>query len=666
MRRLAMLVPLLLVLGLVAGVQTLVGGTHAAAAATSAITVDGQSSGRTFDGIGGLSAGASSALLRDYPAQQRSQILDYLFKPDYGASLQTLKVEIGGDVNSTDGVEPSHERAPGQVDCGRGYEWWLMEQAKERNPNIKFYALEWGAPAWVGNGANTVWTSQNISYLLDWLGCARQHGLSISYLGGWNETGYNAAWFEHLRQALDSNGYSGVQIAADDSFHWSVANAMASDPRFNAAVGVVTNHDPCSGIGTSQPSCPSTATAQGLGKPLWNSEQGAQVYNTDAGKLAEELNLGYIDGRMTGLITWALIWSAYSSLPLQGTGLMLANTPWSGNYTVDGTMIWAMAHTAQFARPGWRYLDSGSQRLAGGGSVVSLRAPGTGDWSSIAETVGATAAQPVTYQVQGGLSTGTVHVWATNLDSSDPGDWFQHVADVRPHNGSFGLTLKPGYIYSLTTTTGQHKGTAQPPPASPWKLPYSENFDRYPAGTAPRLFTDVGGSFDTAPCDGRPGMCLQQEVTAQPVTWTTIDDYPLTVVGDPASWRNYQVGVDAELQQPGYVELDGRNPPTQGRSAGFFSSPPGYHFRIDNEGDWTLYKQDVAASKTTLASGTASFGVGKWHRLGLRMDGDEITVSLDGKPLTTVTDSTYQVGQVGLEVSPWDRAQFDNLSVGGA
>ena len=53
-----------------------------------------------FDGIGGLSAGASSRLLRDYQEPQRSQILDYLFKPSFGASLSILKVEIGGDVQS--------------------------------------------------------------------------------------------------------------------------------------------------------------------------------------------------------------------------------------------------------------------------------------------------------------------------------------------------------------------------------------------------------------------------------------------------------------------------------------------------------------------------------------------------------------------------------------
>jgi hypothetical protein len=87
------------------------------------VILDGNSKGRVFDGLGAVSAGASSRLLIDYPEPQRSQILDYLFKPGYGAALQHLKVEIGADVNSTDGSEPSHMRSPADHDSTRGYEW---------------------------------------------------------------------------------------------------------------------------------------------------------------------------------------------------------------------------------------------------------------------------------------------------------------------------------------------------------------------------------------------------------------------------------------------------------------------------------------------------------------------------------------------------------------
>jgi len=93
------------------------------------MTLDATKPGRTFEGIGCVSAGASSRLLMDYPEPQRSQILDYLFKPGYGAALQHLKVEVGADVNSTDGSEPSHMRNVSDHDATRGYEWWLMAEA---------------------------------------------------------------------------------------------------------------------------------------------------------------------------------------------------------------------------------------------------------------------------------------------------------------------------------------------------------------------------------------------------------------------------------------------------------------------------------------------------------------------------------------------------------
>jgi hypothetical protein len=94
------------------------------------IDVNTKTLGRAFEGVGALSAGASSRLLYDYPEPQRSDILDYLFKPNFGASMHHLKVEIGGDVNSTDGSEPSHAitreefENPNPEYFFRGYEWW--------------------------------------------------------------------------------------------------------------------------------------------------------------------------------------------------------------------------------------------------------------------------------------------------------------------------------------------------------------------------------------------------------------------------------------------------------------------------------------------------------------------------------------------------------------
>src|SRR4051812_20162022 len=51
------------------------------------ITVDPNAPGRVYEGVGAISGGGgTSRLIVDYPERQRRQILDYLFKPGYGAS----------------------------------------------------------------------------------------------------------------------------------------------------------------------------------------------------------------------------------------------------------------------------------------------------------------------------------------------------------------------------------------------------------------------------------------------------------------------------------------------------------------------------------------------------------------------------------------------------
>jgi galactosylceramidase len=131
-----------------------------AAALADPLIVDKSKQGEALGAIGGLSGtfsaalvcaiitdwrclggGATTRLLVDYVEPARSQILDYLFTPNFGASLHLLKVEIGGDSQSTDGTESSHMHSKDDLNYKRGYEWWLMSEAKKRNPNITLYGL---------------------------------------------------------------------------------------------------------------------------------------------------------------------------------------------------------------------------------------------------------------------------------------------------------------------------------------------------------------------------------------------------------------------------------------------------------------------------------------------------------------------------------------------
>lgn len=72
---------------------------------------------------------------------------------------------------------------------------------------------------------------------------------------------------------------------------------------------------------------------------------------------------------------------------------MLANCPWSGYYH-GGKNLWVFAHTTQFTRIGWQYLDNAYGYLPGG-SYVTLKSPDGHDFTTVIETTDATGPQVV-------------------------------------------------------------------------------------------------------------------------------------------------------------------------------------------------------------------------------------------------------------------------------
>ena len=74
----------------------------------------------------------------------------------------------------------------------RGYEWWLMREARKRNPAIILDTLAWGAPGWIGNG--TFYSHDMAEYVADFLSGAKKQGLEIEYTGVWNERTPDFAW----------------------------------------------------------------------------------------------------------------------------------------------------------------------------------------------------------------------------------------------------------------------------------------------------------------------------------------------------------------------------------------------------------------------------------------------------------------------------------------
>jgi hypothetical protein len=631
-------------------------------AQTTSITLDGTKSGRTFDGVGAISGGGGNTrLLYDYPEPQRSQILDYLFKPGYGAAIQVLKVEVGGDANSTDGAEPSHEHVRGSIDCNRGYEWWLMEQAKARNPNIKLAGLAWTAPGWIGG--HNFWSQDMIEYYESWLECGKAHGLTIDYLGGWNEKAQNDAWFKDLDADLASKGYA-TRVVASDRTNYTIADEMASDGTLKAAIDVIGTHYTCGyKPTTSGTTCTTNANALASGKAIWLSETGSQDYMTGATAMSRVYVTGYIQMKITGYLNWPVIAALTPNLGWNTMGLMLAREPWAGSYSL-GKQLWATAHHTQFAAPGWKYIDSASGYLGGAianGAYVTRKAPNNVDWSVVVETMDATASQTASFTITGGLSTGTVHVWATDMRSTSPSSYFVQQADITPSGGKFSLTVQPGRVYSLTNKTGAGKGTAAGLPAGQLALPYVDDFESYAPGREARYLADMDGAFEVRPCTaGRAGQCVRQMAEEAPIAWGTLAN-PTALLGD-TRWTDYTVSADFMLPRSGWVDVQGRVG-TQG-PGGHVAKVEAYFVRMNSSGSWSILKSDTTATLTTLASGTTNApGTGSWHTLSATFSGSTITGRLDGAAFGSADDASYAAGQIGIACSGWVPAEIDNLRI---
>ena len=617
------------------------------------IVIDPSADGRVFEGIGALSAGASTRLLIDYPEPYRSQVLDFLFKPKFGASLQHLKVEIGGDANSTCGTEPSHARTREEFDhpkseyFDRGYEWWLMKEAKKRNPTIYLDCLEWGAPGWIGDGK--YYSQDNINYIIAFLTGARNyHNLKIDYTGIWNERMYDIEFIKNLRKALNNNGLNDVKlIAADLCCHqqWQIADDMKKDDALRRSVDVIGDH-----YTERDRAYDSSDNAKSFGIPVWNNEGGPWKGDWSGFEyLAKMYNRDYIEGRMTKNITWSLITSYFNNLSLPNSGLMTANSPWSGYYEVEPA-IWSVAHTTQFAEPGWKYVDSACGYLDQKGSYVTLVSPsGRNDFSIVAETIDSDKPQTVSFKIDKSVNAGKVYVWKTVVK----GKIFEELLPVKIQNGGFKIALQPKALYTFTTTTGQQKGVAASPEDKPFPFPFKAGFEDEKVESTPKYFMDQGGAFEVARRSDGKGNCLRQLITRRTIEWEDSPVFNQTVVGDTL-WSDYSVKCEVFFSEPySYASVFSRASEMH-RS---HKLPEAYQLKLQSSGKWEL----IAGAKK-LASGLIALPENQWNSIQLDNKGNRIKAIINAQIVAEITDQTYSHGMVGLG-SSFNRVDFDNVEV---
>lgn len=630
--------------------------------ANQTLVLDGSASGKRFDGIGAVSGGgATSVLLKDYPEPQRSQILDLLFKPDFGASMSALFVEIPGDGNSTQGSELSHMHSRDDENYSRGYEWWLMREAKKRNPEITLDGVAWGCPGWVGNGN---FASQDMcDYYVKWIrGLKNVYGLDLDAIGCRNERGVYVDFVKKLRRTLNESGLQKVKIHAFDNWgkdKWRWCNALETDQELRDAVDIIGNHT-MSEVPTPEHI---KQLAAKLNKPIWNTEEHVYKAGFDCEiSLVQVFNQNYIQNDVTKVVCWYLISSFYPIEPYHNVTVMVADSPWSGHYVVNPA-LWAYAHYGQFCKTGWRYLDGGCTNLADGGSLVTL-ASGS-DFSVIAETKGAKTNQQVSFKTAG-FSQTKLCVWRSNAKEQ-----FVRLDDIASSNGGFTVTLEPDSIYSISTTSGQTKGGfSNIPPAAAFPFPYRETFDQYTQpkhlGFLPRYTADICGGFEIAARPDGNGKCLRQVISTQAQNWAP-EWMPYTILGD-RDWKDYEVSADLMLDGGGWAGVMGR---INGVGSGWGCNPKGYYARLALDGSVSLWVADAAKAgepgKQLASVQLPDFKAEKWHNLKLRFAGTNLSAFVDNAEVVTATDGTYASGMAGLvsggEKNTRNTALYDDVVI---
>ncbi|MFL0564474.1 family 16 glycoside hydrolase [Microbacterium sp. 179-I 1D1 NHS] len=621
----------------------------------------------TFDGIGVVDGGgATSVLLKDYPEPQRSEILDLLYLPRFGASVSTLLVEIPGDGNATQGSMPSHRHTREDLETHRGYTWWVLREAKRRNPDLSLDAVAWGAPGWLGDGE--FWSQDTADYYVSWLTILRDvHGLELDAIGCRNEKGVSLDFAKKLRATLDDNGFDAVRIHGFDNWpadKFDFVAELASDAEAAAAIDIIGAH-----VLYDRPDDQTPAEvrrwARENGKPIWNTED--HVYRPGFACLigiVECFNESYLLSGATKTVMWHGIAGVYPLEPYsEEPAAVMAREPWSGHYVVRDA-LWAYAHYGQFTSVGWRYLDGASAALTLGGSAVSLHS-GTGDWTTVVETDAAPATQTVLLRLGPGLSAGPVHVWRSDEASS-----FQQLSDLEAENGVVRIELEPDSVYTLSTTTGQRKGMTHPPSSAPFPLPYRDDFaesaDRRAFGHLPRYTADIAGAFEYTEVDGVSA--IRQMVPAPTLSWAP-DWKPYTIIGDQ-DWEDYDVSVRVRLSAGESAGVMAR---IDHVGTGYGFVPQCYYAEVHADGTFRLVeingKTDKlelvgdaeqqaiirasggdadAGGERVLAAGAVPAAPDVWRDVALRVEGRRVSFWIDGVERAAVEDDRHPRGMAGL------------------
>jgi len=438
-------------------------------------------------------------------------------------------------------------------------------------------------------------------------------------------------------------------------------------------------------------------------------------------EMANTIIKGFVKSRRTHFIYQPAIGSFYEGGQYAFKELVSARDPWSGWIHYDAGLA-VLQHFTSFATAGWenstntagiwRVVPQASASTATGTNPVvgrnglpnylTMAAPDASDFSTVIVN---DSEYPRTYKITPvGFDLGPsprLAAWQTT--AADPGEAFnanykQHLGDLAPDGtGAYTVHVRPYSIVTVTSldVSGDPEWTTPLPvegertvlDADPAHgVLWADDFD-YAGRTVPvigaggvltgqtesfidsrggdtgaiPLYTwDRNGAFEAVKADGGNYVLRQQvdrAATGVGGAWNSAD--PITGVGD-LRWTNYQAGVDVRFDRApaadNYAAIGARS--TGGGSSHSLNGTP-YALRLGSDGTWQFRR-----TGTTISSGSiAGFDATAWHRLAIRVAGDEVTGFVDGAQVFSWTDhAPYLSGRVDL-ASGFHYTRFDNLTV---
>ncbi len=666
---------------------------------------------KLYRGLGMVSGNNSSRLLLDYKdenPEKYNEILNYIFGAD-GIGITHLKLEMGSDINSSSGTEPSVMRTEDEIaDVTRGAGFQLAADAKKINPDLTLDMLWWSEPLWISN-AEDVYAARYKWYksILD--AAYETYNLTFDYVSAnQNERRIDAGWIKYLSSHLKSEtdcpyDYSKIKIvAADEVGTWLIGAVMLKDEELLNAVDVIGGHY------SDWTNDKIKELAADYGKEIWFSEGSSPMsysngtYKYDGSKsglsdingvldIANRIITMFPGGDMTLYEFQPVVSAYYDGVTYCQKQLITAEKPWSGYYTLDSGFYMSL-HFSQFFKKGWCFIDgacAGDGKAGGDGhaivdavySYMTAADRDSGDYSTVITN---TTDSNITYNitVKNLAKAGqNVCIFETRGPDGNKYDenYFKKIGTITPQkNGddyTYSLTVKPYSMVTLSTLEVEEKTYTSPSDDSVLALPYSDDYEYsdYPAdylstrGNAPRYTTDEGGAFEVQNIDGNN--VLMQIITPDTKAneWGGTPD-PVTNFGDDR-WFNYSVSVS--------VRFDTSDKPDKNYTGAGLrynladSGKSGYWVQLYENGTWKLNHNSKSVAEGTLDSfdGTA------WTELKISAEENKITACInsnqvceydctseDSKSGEINTDAMHASGRAAL-FSSYNQNCFDNTKI---